>query len=221
MQLPHLLPPQSPEHQGRLTVCLDLDETMICAYKEDAVPPWLRDSDADMDFSRRLVRVRTSDSDSEASMTNLVIYERRGLREFLTRLSLFAEPVVFTAGIKSYARPLCTLLDPHGRIFGSRVLYREATVSVMGHNIKDLSRLGRDLGRVVLVDNCPYSFLSQPSNGVPCLPYHGCRHDNQLLTVILPLVQSLSLFPDVRPILSARFRMAQWLEGKGLLGREA
>ena len=33
--------------------------------------------------------------------------------------------------------------------------------------LQDLSRLGRDLRRTVLVDDTPLAFLRQPDNGVP------------------------------------------------------
>ncbi len=32
---------------------------------------------------------------------------------------------------------------------------------------QDLSRLGRDLRRTVLVDDTPLAFLRQPDNGIP------------------------------------------------------
>lgn len=76
--------------------------------------------------------------------------------------------------------------------------------------------LGRDVRRVVLVDNCLFSFLAQPRNGLPCLPYHGAHVDTQLLSVILPLLRSLSqVGGDIRPLLDNMFRVRQWLESKG------
>ncbi|KAJ6865280.1 FCP1-like domain [Populus alba x Populus x berolinensis] len=37
--------------------------------------------------------------------------------------------------------------------------------------VKDLSCLSKDLSRVVIVDNNPFSFLLQPLNGIPCVPF--------------------------------------------------
>ena len=45
-------------------------------------------------------------------------------------------------------------------------------------HVKDLSRLGRDLRRTVIVDNNPFSFLLQPENGVPCVPFFGHQADD-------------------------------------------
>jgi RNA polymerase II subunit A small phosphatase-like protein len=39
--------------------------------------------------------------------------------------------------------------------------------------VKDLSALGRDLKKTVLVDNNPFSFILQPVNGIPCVPFTG------------------------------------------------
>ena len=43
--------------------------------------------------------------------------------------------------------------------------------------VKDLSRLGRSLGRTVLVDNGPYSGLLQPCNLLPTNAYYGESSD--------------------------------------------
>lgn len=76
--------------------------------------------------------------------------------------------------------------------------------------------LGRDVRRVVLVDNCLFSFLAQPRNGLPCLPFHGAAEDGQLLGVILPLLRSLSeVGGDIRPLLDSMFRVRHWLASKG------
>jgi CTD small phosphatase-like protein 2 len=47
--------------------------------------------------------------------------------------------------------------------------------------VKDLRILGRKLERVVLVDNAPYSYLMQISNGIPILNYLKGKDDDQLV----------------------------------------
>jgi Dullard-like phosphatase family protein len=173
---PFLLPPICPTHFGKLTVVLDLDETLICTYKAEAVPDWLCD-DPDAHF----FTVQYGKPGMPGS--RVVVYERPGLREFLLALSEFCELVLFTAGLSSYAQPLADYIDPEGKLF-SGMLFREATCSSQRRDhVKDLGRLGRDPGRMVLVDNNPYSFLLQPANGVPCLPFHGDTQDSQLMQV--------------------------------------
>lgn len=37
--------------------------------------------------------------------------------------------------------------------------------------LQDLSRLGRDMQRTVLVDDTPLAFLRQPDNGIPIFQF--------------------------------------------------
>ena len=50
-------------------------------------------------------------------------------------------------------------------------------------SMQDLSLLKCDLARTVLVDDSPFSFLMQPSNGLPIRPFTGQPSDQDLLTV--------------------------------------
>lgn len=49
--------------------------------------------------------------------------------------------------------------------------------------VKDLRILGRKLEHVVLVDNAPYSYMMQLSNGIPILNYIKGKDDDQLVKV--------------------------------------
>ena len=39
--------------------------------------------------------------------------------------------------------------------------------------IKDLSKLGRDLRRIIIIDNIPQSFKLQKNNGICIKPFYG------------------------------------------------
>lgn len=206
-----LLPPMSEKHRGMLTVVLDLDETLITSYPKDQVPQGLSIAAQRGDVST-FEMVCGSATGSTATMT---VFARPGLQKFLSELSRFAEVVLFTAGLPSYAEPLLSLLDPMRQNI-SASLFRDSTLQAGKHaHVKDLSRLGRDLRRTVLVDNNPFSFLLQPANGIPCMPFKGQPNDCQLLGVILPLLQCLSNVKDIRPILHNHLKMAKWFRSKG------
>nr|XP_009762549.1 PREDICTED: mitochondrial import inner membrane translocase subunit TIM50-like [Nicotiana sylvestris] len=84
-------------------------------------------------------------------------------------------------------------------------------------HVKDLSSISKDLCRIVIVDNNPFSFLLQPLNGIPCIPFSpGQPDDEQLLEVILPLLKHLSEQKDVRPMLHERFQMPEWFQNHGI-----
>lgn len=66
--------------------------------------------------------------------------------------------------IVQYADPVSDLLDKWGA-FRCR-LFRESCVFHRGNYVKDLSRLGRDLNKVIIVDNSPASYIFHPDNAV-------------------------------------------------------
>ncbi|CAI5990840.1 unnamed protein product [Closterium sp. NIES-64] len=204
-----LLPPRDEGDDARLTIVLDLDETLVCAYNAEDVPEYVRQAAAASGVSSFELECFTADLDAsgEPERAQVTVFERPGLREFLRRASRLGELVLFTAGLEGYARPLVDRIDPDGLI--SARLYRPATVSIgTRQHVKDLAGLGRDLRRTVIIDNNPFAFLLQPVNGVPCVPFFGGEgSDRQLLQVLLPLLETLSVHPHVRPFLSSHFHM--------------
>ena len=83
----YLLPPQLPRHQGRMTVLLDLDGTLVSSFAPRKAPRLPRS------MVTHLVGVGTS-----LNPSGVFVVERPGLKHFLEQLAGFAEVVVFTAG---------------------------------------------------------------------------------------------------------------------------
>ncbi|KAL3834839.1 hypothetical protein ACJIZ3_009575 [Penstemon smallii] len=202
----------------KLTVVLDLDETLVCAYETSSLPAMLRTQATEAGLKWFELECISSDKEFEGKpkINYVTVFERPGLDEFLNQLSEFANLVLFTAGLEGYARPLVDRIDVQNRF--SRRLYRPSTISTeYREHVKDLSSLSKDLCRIVIVDNNPFSFLLQPLNGVPCIPFSaGQPHDEQLLDVILPLLKNLSLQKDVRPFLHEKFHMPEWFQKHGI-----
>lgn len=72
-----------------------------------------------------------------------------------------------------YADPVADLLDKWD-VFHCR-LFRESCVFHRGNYVKDLSRLGRELHKIIIVDNSPASYVFHPDNAVS-LPVHFELH---------------------------------------------
>ncbi|XP_044487938.1 carboxy-terminal domain RNA polymerase II polypeptide A small phosphatase 1-like [Mangifera indica] len=203
----------------KLTVVLDLDETLVCAYETSSLPAIIHTQATEAGlkwFELECVSHDLKDYDGKPKINYVTVFERPGLHEFLKQLHDFADIVLFTAGLEGYARPLVDKIDVEKRF--SLCLYRSSTVSTYAlEHVKDLTCLSKDLCRVVIVDNNPFSFLLQPQNGIPCIPFStGQPRDDQLLEVILPLLKHLSLQKDVRPVLYKRFRMPEWFQMHGI-----
>lgn len=202
----------------KLTLVLDLDETLVCAYETSSLPIVLRSQATEAGLKWFELECVSSDKefDGKPKINHVTVFERPGLKNFLKKTSEFADLVLFTAGLEGYARPLVDRIDAENLI-GLR-LYRPSTTSTQyREHVKDLSCLSKDLRRTVIVDNNPFSFLLQPLNGIPCVPFSaGQPYDEQLTEVLLPLLKLLSSKKDVRPVLHEKFHMPEWFQKHGI-----
>ncbi|CAN6332768.1 unnamed protein product [Urochloa humidicola] len=202
----------------RLTVVLDLDETLVSTYESSGLPATLRAQAVEAGLHCFDMECTSSEKDAEGRqrVNRITVFERPGLHEFLQRTSEFADLVLFTAGLEGYAKPLVDRIDAHNRFIHR--LYRPSTVTTeYREHVKDLSCLSKDFQRIVLVDNNPYSFLLQPLNGIPCITFSaGQPVDDQLMGTIFPRLKHLSLQKDVRPALYETFHMPEWFQRQGI-----
>ncbi|XP_059906696.1 carboxy-terminal domain RNA polymerase II polypeptide A small phosphatase 1-like isoform X2 [Gadus macrocephalus] len=128
------------------------------------------------------------------SSFKVYVLKRPHVDEFLKRMGELFECVLFTASLAKYADPVSDLLDKWGA-FRSR-LFRESCVFHRGNYVKDLSRLGRDLDKVIIVDNSPASYVFHPDNAVPVASWFEDMSDTELLDLI-PFFEHLSKVDNV------------------------
>lgn len=82
---------------------------------------------------------------------------RPGADEFLKTLSSHYEVIIFTAAMQDYADWAIGHFKNQSCI--SHRLYRQhALPSSSGFYVKDLSRIGRDISRTIIVDNIAENF---------------------------------------------------------------
>ena len=78
-------------------------------------------------------------------------------------------------------------------------LYREHAVKLGSELVKDLSRVGRDLSRVILVDNLDKNFQFQKENGIHVRSWFGDPKDTILQQLAGELVRLAASNPvDLR-----------------------
>jgi Dullard-like phosphatase family protein len=179
-----MLRPCPKSRQGKLTLVLDIDETLVHASMHprpglcyDAVLP----------------------INNGAEFGNIYVAFRPHLHTFLRAVAQQFEVVVFTASQQYYADPLMDTIDPDQTLVTDR-LYRQHCVEAPVGRIKDLNLCGRSLDRMVIIDNSPIAYCFQPRNAIPILSWFDDPNDKELLKLI-PLLQQLATEVTVYPLL--------------------
>ena len=103
---------------------------------------------------------------------------RMGTENFIRKLSKYCEIAIFTASTQNYADIVIDGLDC--KDFIDYRLYRQHTTLMNGTNVKDLSKLGRDIDKIIIIDNIEENYQLQPNNGLNICDFEGDEKDNEL-----------------------------------------
>ena len=173
-----LLPDKSSKFEGKKTLVLDIDETLV---HSSFFPFEKNDLVLNVNF--------------DGIFYNIYVLVRPGVEQFIKNISKYFEVITFTASIPAYASPLLDILDKERNI--QHRLYREHCTFVNGVFVKDLKRLNRNLKDVIIVDNSPLAFAFDSDNGLPILSWFDDPIDKELMN-IQPLLEFLASTKDVR-----------------------
>lgn len=156
---------------------LDLDETLVhSSFKPVLNPDYIVPVEID------------------GKMTDVHVLKRPWVDLFMREVAKDWEIVLFTASLPKYADPVLDLLDTTKTI--SWRLFRRHCYAFQGNYVKDLTCLGRDLKKTVIVDNSPYSYAFHPQNAFPITSFIDNPNDNELLNAI-PCLRELAHSEDV------------------------
>jgi len=176
------------QYPDRLTLVLDLDESLVHATLEKV-------EDAEIIFNLK--------DENEMDHT-IYVLKRPGLDDFLKKVSEIFEVIIFTASQQIYAETLLNIIDPQSYIHHR--LYRDSCINVEGNYLKDLSNLGRDISKIVIVDNSPHVFGYHIDNGIPIIGFFNDKNDREL-EKLFPFLESLAHVDNVRPHIRDQYKL--------------
>ena len=141
----YYLPPIKPYY--KYTLVLDLDETLVYFQKDNNLL-----------------------NNNTFSKNTLIL--RPGLLDFLNKMKTLYELVLFSFGTKEYVYNILNVIEKNEKIF-EYVLYRQHATYEKGEYVKNLALLGRDLKKIIIVDDIPHVFKMQKSNGIRIKAFYG------------------------------------------------
>jgi TFIIF-interacting CTD phosphatase-like protein len=177
-------------HSGKILNILsskDQENLVIMEYQKNKIsPPFLKTPNPKkytvvLDLDETLVNI------NQEGVCNL----RPGLFSFLNSIKSFYEIISFTNGAKSYSDSIIKQIEARKKYFDYN-LYREHSFLYGKEFIKDISRIGRDMKRIIIVDNIPNNYRLNPENGIQIAPYFGEYSKND--TVLFELKKLLIMF---------------------------
>ena len=104
---------------------------------------------------------------------------RPGVIEFLQEISKYFEIIFFTSSYKNYADFILDKIDSRGFIISHR-LYRSHVSFENGRSVKKLNLIGRDLKKIIFVDNLRYNAKYNPENLYLIPSWFGDIYDKEI-----------------------------------------
>ena len=157
----------------KYSLVLDLDETLIYLQRE-----------------------------SNLKTKKKIIILRPYLYEFLQRMKKIYELILFSLGTSEYVNPIVDLIEKKEKYFQYR-LFRQHGRIYKNVYIKDLNQLGRDLKKIIIIDNMPQSFKLNKNNGICIKGFYGdINNDNNTLKNLSNILEKIKFdadqFGDIR-----------------------
>jgi len=165
----------------------DQENLVILEYQKNKVsPPFLKTPNQKkytvvLDLDETLVNV------NQNGICNL----RPGLFSFLNSIKPYYEIISFTNGAKCYSDSIIKQIEARNKYFDYN-LYREHSLLCGKEFIKDISRIGRDMKKIIIIDNIANNYKLNPENGIQIAPYFGEYSKND--TVLFELKKLLIMF---------------------------
>ena len=172
------LPPISDSSNYKYTVVLDMDETLGHFISNEIKIKYFSNYgylilDDKNNFNKN--------SENKDKIKVGLFLIRPYAKYFLEELNnLLYEIVVFTASTKEYCDKILDILDINNNLIKYRLYRSHVSLRNINNDVKDLSLLGRDLNKIIIIDNYPDNYKLQRDNGLPINSWTGDINDTSL-----------------------------------------
>ncbi|KAK9375367.1 NLI interacting factor-like phosphatase-domain-containing protein [Lipomyces chichibuensis] len=179
--------PLIPKHVAPKTLILDLDETLIHSMSKGGNMS-----------TGHMVEVKLE----KQHAILYYVHKRPYCDEFLKKVSLWYNLVIFTASVQEYADPVIDWLERDRKYFRARY-YRQHCTFRNGGYVKDITVVEPDLSKVMIIDNSPISYFLHEDNAIAVEGWINDPSDLDLLHLV-PFLNGMRYVTDVRTLISLR-----------------
>ena len=128
-----------------------------------------------LDLDETLLNLEVKDINTNKCILHL----RPGLFSFLSEIKPFCELITFTSASKVYAQPIINEIESQYKYFDYN-FFREHSTIYGNDFIKDISKIGRDMKKIIIIDNLEDNFKLNKKNGIKIAPFYGDENDTVL-----------------------------------------
>ncbi|OTA89367.1 hypothetical protein M434DRAFT_52094, partial [Hypoxylon sp. CO27-5] len=155
----------------KLSLVVDLDQTIIHACIDPTVGEWQRDPSNPNYEAVKDVRSFQLDDGPRGAASGCWYYikMRPGLAGFLERISKIFELHVYTMGTRAYALNIAKIVDPTQKLFGNRIISRDENDSITAKSLQRLFPVSTNM--VVVIDDRADVWPRNRSNLIKVTPY--------------------------------------------------
>ena len=157
------------DHNYKYTLVLDMDETLIHFLYQNKT-------------NNNIFNFNMMEQNDLSKVGMFLL--RPYAKYFIEKLKDLYEIIIFTNGTKIYCDKIIDLIDPKRENIKYR-LYRSHSINKDNDiYLKDLSLLGRDLSKIIIIDDLKKNYKLQEDNGLPITSWMGNLNDTELKDLI-------------------------------------
>ena len=115
------------------------------------------------------------------------------LYHFLDLVKQYYELILFTAATREYADPILDVIEENKGYYFNHRLYRESCTIVDNNYMKEISRIGRDIKKTIIVDNMAQNFKMEKANGILISSFWGEDSTDKALFYLGNILVSIAI----------------------------
>ena len=116
---------------------------------------------------------------------------RPGIKKFLDEVGKYYELIVFTTATQDYADELIDAIEEN-KIYFEHRFYKEHATIIDYDFVKDLSKIGRPLDKIIIIDNMSQKFRLQKENGIIIKAFWGEDNFDTALIELIPILVNIA-----------------------------